>query len=116
MALNVSRGFWRLWLFFSFVWVVFCAWQISDARHQMKKSHELEVYYAHASADAQKLEGSAIVTPMVSEHLSEQVGLNGKIIEAQKIREAQYTRLIWLAPLITFVFARGVPWVWEGFR
>ena len=118
MPINLSRGFWRLWLFFSFIWVVGCAWQVYDARAQITKAEALESYYTKANVDARRLElhsGATPISSIINAHLAEQVDMNAKLITDEHARDAKFFRLMWLVPLVTLVFARGIPWVWEGF-
>ncbi len=112
---NLSRGFLRLWLFFSLLWVSFCAYQVWDAKAELKQAEALLGYYAKSSAEAKTLEGRAGASPVVSAHLVEQVQQNTTTIAQQKSRAERYAQLLWQVPLITLVFARGIPWVVNGF-
>ena len=113
--LNLSQGFLRLWVFFTFLWICFCAYQLWDARVRTQQAQVLLGYYAQSSAEAKALEGQAGASPIVSAHLAQQLESNTEIIKAQKSRSHTFLQLLWLVPLVSFIFARGIPWVWSGF-
>lgn len=115
MMVNLAKGFWRLWLFFTLIWVSFCGWQVFDSQNQLKKAQELKAYYTQASADAQKLEGKAGVKPLVSAHLSNQIESNTQVVLTQSARFDRYIWLLWLVPLVCAIFCWGIPWVARGF-
>jgi len=115
MMVNLGKGFRRLWLFFTLIWVSFCAWQVLDSQSQVKKAKELKAYYVQAASDAQQLEGKAGVKPLVSAHLSSQIEANTKIIAQQTERFDNYAKLLWIVPVVFALFCWGIPWVANGF-
>jgi|GEM_PF-2527872 hypothetical protein len=116
MHLNLGRGFWRLWLFLALVWVSVCFYQVESARYEVRKAHDLERYYTREVSHARLLAGhDDIITPLVSQHLREELAANKKVIEEETVRDQRFTYLAWVVPAIALVFALGIPWVWAGF-
>jgi hypothetical protein len=115
MKTNLSRGLWRLWLFFTLIWVGICGYQAIDAAGQVRKAQALLTYYKNSVVEAQKLESVAGISPLVVTHLNEQVSLNEKLAASEHARGGRFFLWAWSVPLAALLFARGVPWVVEGF-
>jgi hypothetical protein len=116
MQIDLGRGLWRVWLFFTLIWVGVCAWTVYDANSQAGKAESLLAYYKDSALAAQKLEnGHSGVSPLVSAHLNEQIELNQKIVADQHARGAKFFFWAWFFPLVGLVLARGIPWVVRGF-
>jgi hypothetical protein len=117
MKINLGRGLWRVWLFFTLIWVSVCAWNVFDANSQATKAESLLAYYKDSALAAQKLEsGHSGVSPLVSAHLNEQIELNQKLVADQKARANKFFFWAWFVPVVGLVLARAIPWVVRGFE
>jgi hypothetical protein len=54
MKINLGRGLWRVWLFFTLIWVSVFAWNVFDANSQATKAESLLAYYKDSALAAKK--------------------------------------------------------------
>ncbi len=116
MKVNLACGLFRLWLFFTVLWVVSLGAQMLDARGQIKRATELQSYYERESRNALLPGGQSAFSSLLRDHLSQQAEFNTTVLSTQRTRLGRLAILFWSVPLGGLFLAGGIPWVVAGFK
>jgi len=83
--------------------------------HTNRQSYRAKAFSEKQLTDLKELEGKNSAMPFVRANLASQVEANSTLLTTQTERFDTYVLLIWVVPLILFVFCWGIPWVAAGF-
>jgi hypothetical protein len=117
--LNIVRGFWRLWLAMSLVWVVVCIWSVYN---EVSRRQEAEGKLAYARAELAQRRETPAIFPRSPAVAVARAGLEADVAKYEKERvraRAQIDRSLswlWQLPLLSALLMAVALWVWSGFR